>query len=66
MSKNKYMFAETMSSAFSPRPTCEVRWVVAPRVTPTSGLTVNVTSVIEIINVSWINTGRAAHGNYEE
>jgi hypothetical protein len=54
------------SSAFSSRLTCGMRWADAPSVAPTSGLALNVTSVIEGIQVSSINMDRAARGDDEE
>ena len=45
-SKFRYTLAEVvLSSAFSPRFTCGMRWAVAPSVALTSGLALNVTSV---------------------
>jgi hypothetical protein len=43
-----------------------MRCADAPSVAPTSGLALNVTSVIEGIQVSSINMGRAARGDDKE
>ena len=43
-----------------------MRWAVAPSVAPPSGSALNVNSVIEDIQVNWINMGRAAGGIDEE
>ena len=56
----------TLPRALIPRLTCGMRWANAPSDTPTSELALNVTSVIEGIQVSSINMDGAACGDDEE
>ena len=64
-SKYRYKLAEVvLSSAFSPRFTCGMRWAVKPSVAPASGLALNLTSVMGF-HIGWINMSRVARENYE-
>ena len=55
LSKSRNKLVDTKpSSAFSPKFTSGMRWILAVSVAPGSAL--NVTSVIEGIQVSWMNT----------
>jgi hypothetical protein len=65
-SKFRDMFAEAAPlSAFIPRLTCGMRWADALSVAPEFKLALNVTSVIDGIQVSSINMDSAAIGDDE-